>query len=378
MRVGRSWIGIVVYLSAAVLACGVGRAAGTPDYLLVDDVDEWHVEWFCGSPAVRHFLQGPKLEGAASGMLTFDSQGNAYVACGTFIQIVTKDGRARLLTGSPGVAGNTDGPPWKATFAGACDIAAAGDGLLYVVDSANFTVRKIEKKADGQWHTEAIAGVSGKKGHRDGPGKQALFTTPFDSIAVDEKGVVYVLDANWLRKIEKGVVTTLNAGTGRRDGPLHQAQFNRIMGGVSSLAYDGQGSLYVADRWNMAVRKVDLKKRFVTTAAGVLPGDKKGRPADGRLFEARFHPGGGPVVAFFDTRHKYLIVRSADEGGRIRRIAGGYVKTFGPAQGKKDRHVGPWRDVIGGSPCGVDAQGNVYVRGAGCIRVIKKKKAADK
>jgi hypothetical protein len=303
----------------------------------------------------------------------FDSKGTAYVACGTFVQVVAGNS-VQILTGAPGLQGCTDGAPWKTTFGDACDIAIANDNLLYVVDGANFALRKIERESDGQWYTETIAGVPGQKGHRDGPGRQALFTTPFDSIAVDEKGVVYVMDGDWLRKIEHEVVTTLNAGTGRRDGPLRQAQFSRIMGAGSCLAYDGKGNLYVADRWNMAIRKVDLRRNVVTTIAGVLPGEERGRPADGPAFQARFHPGGGPVTAFFNRRYDFLLVRSADEGDRIRRVASGYVKTFGPSPDRKpDSHVGPWRDVVGGSPCGIDDEGNIYVSGSRCIRVIKRK-----
>lgn len=367
-----SAVGAFSIVLAVLLGASAAPAAGR--YILADDIDDWHVDWFCGHPAVRNFLQGPKLEGGASGVLAFDSKGNAYAACGTFIQVVTAAGQARLLTGSPGLAGCTDGPPWKATFSGAVDIAIVGDNLLYVVDSASFTLRKIEKRKDGQWHTETVAGVPGVKGHRDGPGRQALFTTPFDSIAADEKGVVYLLDGDWLRRVHAGVVTTLNAGTGHKDGPLHQARFDRIMGGRSCLAYDGQGNLYVADRWNMAVRKVDLRKNVVTTVAGVLPGQKRGRPTDGPAFKARFHPGGGPVVAFYNRTHKCVIVRSADEGGRIRRIIPSRnVTTFGPGPGRHRKLVGPWRSVVGGSPCGIDREGNVYIQGSRCIRVARKK-----
>ncbi|MFW6157857.1 MAG: hypothetical protein ACOC8E_00695 [Planctomycetota bacterium] len=362
-------------LAAVLLAAAWLASPGTAaqKYIVADDIDQWRAEMFCGSPTVRHFLQGPKGEGAATGTMAFDRRGNAYVACGTFIQVVTPDGAARLLTGAPGLAGNTDGPPWKATFAGADDIASADDHTLYVADGANFTVRKIEKREDGVWHTTTIAGLPGKKGHRDGPGRQALFTTPFDSITIDEKGAVYVLDGNWLRKIEGGTVTTLNAGSGRKNGPLGQALFDRIMGGRHCLSSDGKGNLYVADRWGMAVRKVDLDKKMVTTIAGVRPGEEKGRPTDGPALEARFHPGGGPVAVFANPMHDRIIVRSADEGGRIRQIKDGWVKTFGPGPGRHEALVGPWRDVRGGSPCGVDAQGNVYVRGSRCIRVIKKR-----
>ena len=362
-----------VLVSLFVANVAVCPAASRQKYILVEDVDQWQVDSYCGSRAVRHFLQGPKLEGARPGIMTFDGQGNAYVACGTFVQIVTRSGQVRILAGAPGVSGATDGAPWQATFTDAAVIESAGDDTLYVVDSGSFTLRKIEKRPGGQWYTQTVAGVPGRQGHRDGPGKQALFTTPFDSLAVDEKGVVYTLDGNWLRKVENGVVTTLNGGTGRRNGPLKQALFDRIMGGLQCLAYDGKGALYVGDRWGMAVRKVDLKKRLVTTVAGCLPDAKKGRPTDGPALDARFHPGGGPVAVFYNRTYDFVLCRSADEGGRIRRISGGWMKTFGPGPGKKTALVGPWRDCVGGNPCGVDAGGNVYIRGAGCIRVISKK-----
>lgn len=371
--------GRIAVLIAGLVAIGAGAvwAAAPKGFILADDIDEWQVEIFIGSPNVRGFIQGPKLEGGASGPLEIDSQGNAFVACGTFIQMVSADGTARVLAGSPGLSGNTDGPPWKATFGHAIDIAMASDTLFYVADAANLTIRKVEKKADGLWHTTTIAGVPGKKGHRDGPGKKALFTNPLDSIAVDEKGVVYVLDADWLRKIEGGIVTTLNAGSGRKNGPLHEARFARIMAGRSCLAYDGAGNLYVADRWGMAIRKVDLRKKMVSTVAGCLPGAKKDRPRDGKALEARFHPGGGPVLVYYDRKHKQIIMRSADEGGRIRVIKDGWVKTWGGGPGtRKGPLTGPWAKARGGSPCGVDAAGNVYVAGGRCVRRVFKKKGA--
>jgi hypothetical protein len=362
---GASW----VYAAAA-------RGAG--GFVMVDDVDQWHAEMFIGNPNVKGFVQGDKLAGGAGGILEVDSAGNAYVACGTFIQVVSKDGVARVLTGSPGVTGNTDGPPWKATFGSAVDIAMASDTLFYVADAANFTIRKIEKGDGGVWTTTTIAGVPGKQGHRDGPGEKALFKTPLDSVEVDENGAVYVLDGDWLRRIKDGKVTTLNAGSGRKNGPLSEALFDRIMGGRHCLAYDGAGSLYVADRWGMAIRKVDLKAGQVTTVAGCKPGAKKDRPRDGKAFDARFHPGGGPVVVFYDTKHKRIIMRSADEGGRIRAIAGGWVKTWAGGPGtRRGPLTGPWRKCAGGSPCGVDRDGNVYVAGARCIRKVSKKKAGE-
>ena len=351
-------------------------AAEEPKTILMDGIDDWRAEMFCGSPAVRGFVQGPKLQGAVPGILAFDSQGNAYAACETFIQIITRDGQARLLTGAPDIVGNTDGPPGKATFGNAIDIALVNDDLLYVVDAANLTLRRLQRRG-GVWHTETVAGVPGVKGHRDGPGRQALFTTPFESLAADEKGVIYLLDGDWLRKYENGAVTTLNGGSGYRNGPLGQALFQRSQGRQHGLTYDGRGNLYLADKLNMAIRKVDLRKQEVTTVAGTPPDVPKDRPRDGPALEARFHPGGGPNMIFYNPVHDCLIARSDDESV-IRIIKDGWMKTFGPAPGRHDALVGPWKAVSGGVPCGIDAAGSVYVMGSQCIRAVRCTKGAGK
>jgi hypothetical protein len=362
------------------LLAAAPAAAGeeTKPNILMDGIADWTAELFAGCPAVRGFVAGPKLEGAASGIMAFDSKGNAYVACETFVELITADGRARVLAGAPELSGNTDGPPGEATFGNAIDIAMVGDDLLYVVDGASLTLRKIEKK-DGVWITSTMAGKPGVKGHRDGPGAEARFTTPFESLTVDEKGVVYLLDGDWLRKFENGKVTTLNGGSGYRNGPLAGALFSRSQGRQHGMTCDGKGNLFIADKLNMAIRKVDLKKGEVSTVAGTLPDVPKDRPRDGPALEARFHPGGGPNMIFYDKVGDCLIARSDDEDV-IRIIKDGWMKTFGPAPGGGDKRplVGPWKDVGGGTPCGVGADGTVYVMGANCIRAVRPAKGGGK
>jgi len=256
---------VVAHMSATTVS-------GQSQTILVEDADEWEIDTYCGNPRVQTFVPGDKFRTALSGMLVFDSAGNGYVTAGTFIAIVTKDGLADVLTGQPGFAGNTDGPPGRATFGNAIDIALVNDNLLYVVDAANFTLRKI-KRIDGVWQTGTVAGVPGVQGRRDGPGRQALFTSTFDSLCVDEAGAVYLFSGDFIRKFENGVVTTLNdqGGTGYVNGPLREARFYHSQGAFRGLAYDGKGSLYVADKANIAIRKVDLKKGEVSTFAGRSP-----------------------------------------------------------------------------------------------------------
>jgi len=355
-------------LLVLALAAACARGEDASPCTLMDGIENWEARVFAGAPEIRGFVQGAKNECAVSGIMAFDSRGNAYVTGDHVIQIITPDGQARVLTGAPNLGGNSDGPPGQATFGLAIDLVLIDDALIYVVDAANLTLRRLTCR-EGVWHTETVAGTPGVNGHRDGPGRQALFTTPFDSITADETGAVYLLDGNWLRKFDKGVVTTLNAGSGYRNGPLAQALFQRSQGRQHGMTYDGKGNLYIADKLNMCIRKVDLKSREVSTLAGVLPGQPHAMPRDGPALEARFHSGGGPNMIFYNQAMDALIARSDDENS-IRIIKDGWVKTFGPAPGKGKGLTGPWKDAIGGVPCGIDREGGVYVMGAQCIRLV--------
>ena len=368
-------------LVGALSAGGLAQAP-RPGVIFPDDLDQWHARIVVGRPGNFTFVQGPAKEGGVAGRretgpghIVFDREGNMYAACDTFIQVVGRDGIARALAGTPGIGGCTDGPAAEATFAGARDLAINKDGDIYVVDEINQVLRKLEKRSGG-WHVTTVAGVPGQRGHRDGSANQALYDTPFDSVAISDEGIVYTMDANWLRKLDGGVVTTLNAGTGSANGPLAKAQFNRWMSQGAALSFGNHGELYVADRWNMAIRKVDLKKGEVTTFCGAEPGAEWGRPRDGPALQARFHGGGGPYQVLFVRKHGFLLAKSADED-TMRIIKDGQMMTFGLTGGRNPRRPmeGPIRSLAGGyvTPIGEDAEGNIYVGNNNRIgQVIRK------
>jgi hypothetical protein len=83
-------------------------------------------------------------------------------------------------------------------------------------------------------------------------------------------GIVFVADANAIYQVGPGAQTpSLLAGApqeaGFADGTGASARFNQPAG----LALDGYGSLFVADRLNGLVRKVDLGTAAVTTVVGL-------------------------------------------------------------------------------------------------------------
>ena len=155
-----------------------------------------------------------------------------------------------------GTGGFANGAGTWAQFNLPSDVAVDSDGNVYVADRDNHCIRKIT--AAEVLVVSTMAG-SGRAGHRDGTGTSARFHTPH-GMAVDSSGNVYVADYNnhRIRKITAaGVVSTLaGSGTGgHRDGTGTAAQFNRPYG----VALDTSGNVYVADRRNNRIRKMEYR-----------------------------------------------------------------------------------------------------------------------
>jgi DNA-binding beta-propeller fold protein YncE len=125
--------------------------------------------------------------------------------------------------------------------------------------------------ADAQWIISTVAGTGaqGYAGDR-GPAMQALLNNPFD-LAFDPGGSLCFSDTfnHCIRRIDArtGVISTI-AGTGERgfagdDGPATRAQMNEPYG----IVIDRAGNLYVADRLNGRVRRIDAATGIITTLA---------------------------------------------------------------------------------------------------------------
>jgi DNA-binding beta-propeller fold protein YncE len=120
------------------------------------------------------------------------------------------------------------------------------------------------------FEVETFAGT-GAEGTDDGPASTATFNGP-TWLTVTPSGVVYVAETfqNGIRKIEGGVVSTLTSRAhGNVDGPLSTALFS----GPSGIVSDQAGNLYIADQGNHRIRKIDTSGN-VTTVAGPSGSDK--------------------------------------------------------------------------------------------------------
>jgi sugar lactone lactonase YvrE len=138
-----------------------------------------------------------------------DLGGNLYVADTTnnTIRKITPSGVVTTLAGLAGVSGNTDGTGAIALFNQPTGIAVDSAANIYVADTANSTVRRITPAGV----VSTLAGLPGIAGHKDGSGLGAWFNQPRD-VSVSSGGFLYVADTGnaSIRRVElNGSVSTL-------------------------------------------------------------------------------------------------------------------------------------------------------------------------
>jgi sugar lactone lactonase YvrE len=182
--------------------------------------------------------------------IALDASGNLYVAddINHRIRKITPTGTVSTLAGS--TSGSDDGDGINAKFNNPRGVTLDADGNIYVADAANHRIRMITPAGTVSTIAGSIAGI------KDDVGTAARFNTPV-AVAVDASGNIYVADdANErIRKITtNGTVSTLAGGflQGFTDGVGGDALFRSPTG----LAIDASGNIYVADRHNHSIRKI--------------------------------------------------------------------------------------------------------------------------
>lgn len=230
-----------------------------------------NVTTFAGSTV--GFGDGPLLNAKFSGLcgVAVDPSGTLYVADTTNCRIrKIQNGRVTTLAGN-GAFSSVDGNGTAASIYNPFGLAYDPvDQSLIVADTAGRKVRRVT--LDGRVRTIAGTGVYG---FANGPGTTATFGGPY-GVAVDSNGVIYVSDNNRIRTVtfnsgDRSLAANYTVGTlsgtgtaGYLDGPGATAQFSIPEG----LACDSKNNLYVADFANNVIRRVD-PSGYTSTIAGI-------------------------------------------------------------------------------------------------------------
>ncbi len=218
--------------------------------------------WGDGAPALEAALNNPAG-------LTFDKKGNLYIADRNNHRIrkVSPHGIITTVAGN-GVADfdGDDGPATKASLNLPSDVACDAKGNLYISDRSNNRIRKVDSQ--GIIITFAGLGVPWFGGDHD-LALDAFLKFPF-GITLDQQGNLYIADRgnNLIRKVDNdGIIVTVTGDglfASRGDqGPALQAN----LAYPTDIVVDKKGNLYIADRNNSLVRKV-TPLGIISTIAG--------------------------------------------------------------------------------------------------------------
>ncbi|HYH51213.1 MAG TPA: DNRLRE domain-containing protein [Acidimicrobiia bacterium] len=240
---------------------------------------------------------------------------------------VPATGTIVTLAGVSAGFGGDGGPATAAWLRLPRTMAADPDGNVYIVDTYNHRIRKVD--TNGIITTIGGTGSAGYSGD-GGPATSARFDTPH-GIAADPAGNVYVADPpnQRIRRIDAitGIVTTVagngDSGFSGDGGPATSAQIRYPKG----VEIGPDGNLYIADNNNHRVRRVDLSTGVISTVAGSgsrgFSGD--GGPATAaRLDEPR-------NIAFDAQGRLYIVdqnnrrIRRVETDGTIRTFASGFT-----------------------------------------------------
>lgn len=221
------------------------------------------------------------------------------------IEIAT--GIVTTIAGSAEASGAVDGSGATARFNLPSGITSDGENL-YIAEYGNSIIRKVDIDTSA---VTTIAGSAENTGSIDGIGAAASFQNP-QGITTD--GTNLFITDSWNSTIRKiviatGEVTTIAGSSefrGYEDGTGSVARFYYPVG----IATDGT-NLYVADTSNQVIRAVDLTTSAVTTLCGSA---ESWGTDDGVGTESRFD---GPAGILSDGTSLYV----TDAGsGRIRKV----------------------------------------------------------
>ncbi|MBI4471634.1 MAG: hypothetical protein HY646_03135, partial [Acidobacteria bacterium] len=293
--------------------------------------------------------------------MTIDGGGNIYIADGNQVRKVSAaTGTITVVagTGDPGFS-IIAGAATAAMLSSPTGLAIDGNGNLYISDSGNHIIRKVDT-ATGAISLVAGAGEAGFSGD-NGSALAARLNTPL-GLVLDSNGNLFVSDAanNRIRTITNPdtnpVITTVVGGT------------SSVLSFPTGLALHPSGDLLVADTLNSRIRSVVTATGAITTAAGSgtagFSGDNGAATSAALFFPFGVAADSAGNIYIADTFNAR--VRRVGTNGVIRTVAGtGQVLSAG------DDGAAAAASIF--LPVGLrfDPSGNLYIIDAGIISRIR-------
>ncbi len=254
------------------------------------------------------------------------------------IRKITPNGGISTLTGNMYGGFSGDGGPATAALVNTpFNIAFDPHGNLHIADGANYVIRKVDT-------SEIITTVAGNHttGYFNGNGIAALASKIGASgIAFDRYGNLYIADGNTrLRKVDLAGIITTPAGNGSvgfagNGGQATNASFEGVVG----VCVDTFGNIYIADKINNQVRKVNATTGIVSAYVGTSTAGFSGD--GGQATACKLN---GPNAVRIDPQGNVIVVDQ--NNNRIRKVnkatgvittivgsssAGGFAGDGGPA-----------------------------------------------
>ena len=242
-----------------------------------------------------------------------DANGDVFIADSgdNVVREVTTAGVIRRIAGTGiaglGYAGPGGFPASLSSLDHPQDVAVNAAGDVFIADTYNNRVVKVSPQ--GQVVTVAGDGVAGYSGD----GRLAAFAelNQPNGVALDAQGNLYIADSanNVIRRVDAktGIITTV-AGDYAADqadnglggfsgdgGPATSAQLNDPQG----IAIDGAGDLFIADTFNNAIREVTPAGTITTV---VNSSAKPGRETTGAA----------PAASALNTPYGVAVDQSTD------------------------------------------------------------------
>lgn len=302
----------------------------------------------------------------------FDKSGALYLVemTGHRVCRIGSDGLLAVVSGN-GKEGFTGdgGPAASAQLNGPHSLAIAPNGDLYVADTWNHRVRRIDPK------TNAISTVVGTatKGYSGdgGPAAKADFGDIY-CVAFDPKGEqLYMADLDNRRiralDLRTGAVRTI-AGNGQKGVPQDGSNaFGSPLVDPRAVAVDGAGNVYILERGGHALRVVDAQGKIRTVVGTGKAGDS-GDGDDGRKAQLR-----GPKHLCIDLDGNVLIADS--DNHRVRKYLareGTIVPVAGTGKAGAAGLGGPPLKAELNQPHGVyvHPSGRIYIADSSNDRVV--------